>query len=431
MHFKEYETSSYITSELKRIGITDIRFVAGTGDVGCLRVGEYLMINESAVIDKIKLYEIKIPLVIPFQISGGLCYERSSLIVILESDGFKGYGESAPFNEPFYSPETISSVKALYSELLFKRIKGKKINSIEDINFILNKGVRGNNFAKAGIENAYWDLLCNKNNIALKNLIRIKLKNIGVKDEFLESKGYIESGVSIGIPQDNKVNTLLEWVKKYLDEGYKRVKLKIRPGWDLGPLKAVRELIGDFPLWVDANSSFDFDLHKDIFKKMDKYNCLFYEQPLQHDDILDHLKLTKYINTPVCFDESLKSSKIAAQIVDMGVSKIWNIKIQRVGGLLEALKIYKIASENGVELWGGTMPESGIGAIPILNLASFNLFKYPADVEASERWYGELNDLIELNMNNQGRIYIDECNGIEELINFSNFKKYGKLVCDI
>lgn len=386
------------------------------------------MINESAVVDSIKLYEVNIPLKVPFQISGGTSYSRKSLIVVLSSEGFNGYGEAAPFEEPYYSSETISSVKALYGDLLFARILKKKIDSIEHINSILCSGVRGNNFARAGIENAYWDLICRKNNITMKELIEYKLKQLGVDGDSLKSKDYIESGVSVGIPVDNNVETLKKWVEEYIESGYRRIKLKIKPGWDVVPVDAVRKLIGDFPLWVDANSSFDYELHKDIFKKMDEYGCLFYEQPLNHDDIIDHAKLAGYVNTPLCFDESLKSLRVAKQALEINASKIWNIKVQRIGGLYEGLLIYKLASENGVKLWGGTMPESGIGAIPIINLASFSQFKYPADVEASERWYGPGNDLIELEMNRDGRISVPECRGIESIINFSNLNKYGKLL---
>jgi o-succinylbenzoate synthase len=386
------------------------------------------MIEESAVIDSIKLYEIKIPLKDPFQISGGVSYTRRSLIVVLCSDGVNGYGESAPFEEPYYSSETISSVKSLYSDVLFERIMNKRIDSIEHMNSILNEGVRGNNFAKAGIENAYWDLLCKKNNISLKKLIQCKLQEMGVEGESLKSKEYIESGVSIGIPMDKDINTLLKWTKGYMDRGYRRIKIKIRPGWDVEPVKAVRKLIGDFPLWVDANSAYDFDTQKDVFREMDGYHCLFYEQPLHHDDIIDHEKLGQYVKTPICLDESLKSARVASQVIEIGASKIWNIKIQRIGGLLEGLRIYKLAADHGVKLWGGTMPESGIGAMPILSLSSFNLFEYPADVEASERWYGLGNDLIEIEMDNNGRICVPECTGIESIINFSNLEKYGELI---
>jgi o-succinylbenzoate synthase len=386
------------------------------------------MINESAVIDSIELYEIKIPLKEPFQISGGVSYFRRSLIIVLISGDIKAYGEAAPFDEPYYSSETISSVKALYQDLLFNRIAGRRIESIEHINSILSIGVRGNNFAKAGIENAYWDLVCRKNNITMKQLIIYKLRQLNVDEKYLESKDYIESGVSVGIPVDNSIDTLKTWVQEYMDHGYRRIKIKVKPGWDLEVLKATRKVIGDFPLWMDANSSYDFDLHKDVLKQMDQYGCLFYEQPLHHDDILDHAKLAKLVDTPICLDESLKSYKVAKQVLETGAAKIWNIKIQRIGGLLEGLKIYKLAVENDIKLWGGTMPESGIGAIPILNLASLSGFKFPADVEASERWYGPGNDLIELEMSKDGKINVPECIGIEGLINKDNFKKYGKLL---
>lgn len=388
------------------------------------------MINEQAVIDKISLYEIGIPLKEPFQISGGVSYFRRSLIIVLSSGEYKGYGEAAPFEEPYYSSETISSVKALYQDLLIPRLLGKQIASIEHMNEVLNEGIRGNAFAKAGIENAYWDLLCNKNKVNLKQLIEYKMEQLEVPKEFMESKDYIKSGVSIGIPVDGQIETLQKWAQEYVDEGYQRIKIKIRPGWDVEPLAAVRQQIGDFPLWIDANSAYDLEKHKETLVEMDQYGCLFYEQPLHHDDILDHAKLGKEIKTPICLDESLKSERVARQVLECGASKIWNIKIQRIGGLLEGLKIYKLASDNGVELWGGTMPESGIGAIPMLNLASFKGFVYPADIEASARWYGEGQDTIELKMNQEGQIFIPEGDSIESMINFERFHQYGTLLLE-
>lgn len=388
------------------------------------------MINEQAVIDKISLYEIGIPLKEPFQISGGVSYFRRSLIIVLSSGEYKGYGEAAPFEEPYYSSETISSVKALYQDLLIPRLLGKQIASIEHMNEVLSEGIRGNAFAKAGIENAYWDLLCNKNKVNLKQLIEYKMKQLEVPKEFMESKDYIKSGVSIGIPVDGQIETLQKWAQEYVDEGYQRIKIKIRPEWDVEPLAAVRQQIGDFPLWIDANSAYDLEKHKETLVEMDQYGCLFYEQPLHHDDILDHAKLGKEIKTPICLDESLKSERVARQVLECGASKIWNIKIQRIGGLLEGLKIYKLASDNGVELWGGTMPESGIGAIPMLNLASFKGFVYPADIEASARWYGEGQDTIELKMNQEGQIFIPEGDSIESMINFEKFHQYGTLLLE-
>lgn len=384
-----------------------------------------MMIYEDSIIDDIRLYEVKIPLKVPFRISGGVSYARKSLIVVLSGDGFSGYGESAPFEEPYYSSETISSVKALYKELLFPRILHKKINSIRHLNQIIGEGVRGNYFAKAGIENAYWDLICKKNGITLKEAILHELSQFDLPEQALQSKNYITSGVSVGIPAGNEIKQLTDWAQEYKDEGYRRIKIKIKPGWDLKPLDAVRKKIGDFPLWVDANASYSYEEHRDIFKQMDQYKCLFYEQPLCEDDIIDHAKLARYVKTPICLDESLKSASVARKAVEMEASRIWNIKIQRIGGLWQGLLIYKLAVENHISLWGGTMPESGLGAVPILNLASFSAFQYPADVEASKRWYGEGSDLYEIKMNAEGKIFIPECKGMEEIINFDNLHKYG------
>lgn len=385
-----------------------------------------MSINESVVIDKIRLVEIDIPFATPFQISGGISYTRKSLIIEMVSDGIVAYGESAPFEAPFYSSETISSVKAVLKEWIFPRLINKEIQSIEELNAIISEGIRGNNFAKTGVENAYWDLIAKKNKLSLKELIIYKLEQLGTPKEFLESVDYVESGVSVGIPEDRSYDTLAKWVKDYVDEGYRRIKIKVKKGWDVEATRVTREVIGpEFPLWIDANASFKIEEDIPVLKEIDQYNCLFYEQPLHHDDIIDHSDLKEQVQTPICFDESLKSAKVAKHILKLDVSKIWNIKIQRVGGLLEALKIYKIAVTNGVKLWGGTMPESGIGAMPILNLASFKGFVYPADIEPSSRWYGQGKDIIEMEMTDEGKIFLQSGLGIGD-INEDNYKKYGK-----
>jgi O-succinylbenzoate synthase len=391
-----------------------------------------LRIDESFTVKGVKIVEINIPYAIPFQISGGISYSRKSLIVeVIGEEGITAYGESAPFEAPFYSSETISSAKAMLIEWLLPRVVGRKFGSIEELNRVLSDGIRGNNFARAGIETACWDLVAKKNGISLKELIIYKLKQMDTSEEYLKSKDYILSGVSVGIPEDNNYDTLAQWVENYVKEGYRRVKIKIKPGWDLKAIETARSVLDqDFPFWVDANASFDLHKHLNVLKQMDSFNCLFLEQPLHHDDLLDHYMLSKEIKTPLCFDESLKSDRIANQVVSLGVSKIWNIKIQRVGGLLEALKIYSLASKNDVVVWGGTMPESGIGAVSILSLASLSGFKYPADVEASSRWYGPGHDLIEINMDSQGRIYVPDGPGIGE-INMDNYHKFGKTIYEI
>lgn len=385
-------------------------------------------ITENFIIDSIRIIEVNIPYAIPFQISGGVSYSRKSLIIELWSDDVVGYGESAPFEAPFYSSETISSAKAMLKEWIIPRVVGHKVQSIEDLNNIINNGIRGNNFAKAGLETAYWDLVAKKNGISLKKLLCYKLEELGTTKEYLESSTYIYSGVSIGIPENHDYETLKKWIEEYKAEGYKRIKLKVKPGWDIEALKTARDILGyDFLLWPDANASYDLKKHENILKEMDKFQCVFLEQPLHHDDILEHNELDKKIKTPICFDESLKSERIAKQIISLGGSKIWNIKIQRVGGLYEAAKIYSLASKHRIEVWGGTMPESGIGAASILALSTFYGFKYPACIEPSSRWYGAGKDLIEINMDKQGRIYLKEAIGIGE-INEDNYEKYGEVV---
>lgn len=387
-----------------------------------------LDINEKFIIDGARIVEVDIPYAIPFQISGGVSYSRKSLIIELWSDGIVGYGESAPFEAPFYSSETISSAKAMLEEWIFPRVIGKEIQSIEDINRIINDSIRGNNFAKAGVETAYWDLVARKNNISLKTLIYNKLKELGTTEEYLKNNSYIYSGASVGIPEDNSYDTLAKWIEEYIEEGYKRIKVKVKPGWDLKALETARKIIGDdFILWPDANASFNLKEHENILKEMDKYNCTFIEQPLHHDDILDHCKLSKMIKTPICLDESLKSERIAEQTIEIGGSSIWNIKVQRVGGLYEALKIYSLASKHNIEVWGGTMPESGIGGASILALSTFAGFKYPACIEPSSRWYGKGKDIKEMVMDKDGKIHLIEEIGIGE-INKDNYAKYGKIV---
>lgn len=386
-----------------------------------------IILNESFKIDKVKIVEIDIPYAIPFQISGGVSYSRKSLIIELHSGETIGYGESAPFEQPFYSSETISTAKSILIEILIPRIEKNEIMSIESLNQILNDSVRGNNFAKAGIETAYWDLVARKNNMSLKDLIESKLVELKTTKEYLENKDYIYSGVSIGIPEDNSLKTLKQMVEKYMEEGYKRIKIKIKPGWDIKPLTITRQVIGDdFLLWPDANAAYSLE-DINVFKEMDKLNLTFIEQPLNNDDIIDHTELQKLIKTPICFDESLKSYRIAKQILKINGPKIWNIKIQRVGGLLEALKIYKVASDNNIKVWGGTMPESGIGGMSILALSTFNGFKYPACIEPSSRWYGKSRDIIEMKMDSEGRIFMNETIGIGD-INEENYNKYGNIV---
>jgi O-succinylbenzoate synthase len=387
-----------------------------------------MAIEEKARIDRASLVEISIPFVEPFQISGGVSHSRKSIIVELESDGVTGYGESPPFEAPFYSSETTSSAKALLTEWLLPRVVDREVQSIASLNELIGRGIKGNNFARSGLETAYWDLVAKKNGIHLRDLILHKLRELGTPEESLANEDYITSGVSIGIPVDEDEAVFTRWVERSLEEGYRRVKIKIRPGWDLLPSRLARDIIGyDFPFWVDANASYDLEQHVSTLKELHGFRCLFLEQPLGHDDLLDHSKLSHLVDTPLCVDESLKSIRAARHITELGFSTIWNLKVHRVGGLWEAVNIYRFATAHGVALWGGTMPESGIGSMCILSLATLCGFKFAADIEPSQRWYEAGTDLKELEMDSYGRIYVPQGAGIGE-INMDNYRRFGRLV---
>lgn len=385
------------------------------------------MTDESVKIDAIRIRELVIPFKIPFRISQGVMPSRRSLIVEIESDGVVGYGESAPGEEPFYSEETVGTVRTICDELLLPRLAGKEFTSIEDFDTELRRGVRGNPFARSGLENAYWDLVSRRSGISLVGLIADKLKQSGLPTEHTVPRKQIESGVSIGIPEDRNQSTLRSWIEGFLAEGYRRVKIKICPGWDIGACRTARHTVGDdFPLWTDANSSFELEQHLDVYHAMDDFGLLFHEQPLEHCDLIDHAELAKQIRTPLCLDESLNDARTGRQAIQLGAAKIWNIKIQRIGGLSEALRIYKLAAENEVQLWGGTMPESGIGSQAILALAAFPAFTFPADVEASDRWYKPGYDPIEIVMDPSGTIDVPRFAGIAEVLDHDRYKQHSR-----
>ena len=385
--------------------------------------------DEHVRIDAIRVREIALDFRTPFRISEGVLATRRSLIVELVSDGHVGYGEAAPNHEPFYSSETIGTVRTLYDELYLPRLVGRKFETIDAFDAELRRGVRGNPFARAGLENAYWDLVCSRSGVPLVNAIAERLRAAGIPDEAATPAQRIASGVSVGIPEDEKEATLARHVAGYIEDGYQRVKLKIRPGWDTIACRAARSAGGDdLPLWTDANASFRLDEHFDRFQAMDDFGLLFHEQPLHHSDLLEHSRLAKVIQTPICLDESLKDARCGSQAIALDASRIWNIKIQRVGGLLEALAIYRLAFKSGAALWGGTMPESGIGSQVILCLAAFPQFQYAADVEASDRWYQPGLDPVDIPMTADGWITVPQTAGVEAVLDRERYARSSREV---
>jgi O-succinylbenzoate synthase len=353
----------------------------------------------SMKIDAVELYLLRLPLAEPFIISGGAMHERESLVLrLLGPDGAEGWGECPPFALPFYSEETIGSARELLEHVLVPRLIGREFDTPEAVDAELSRGVRGNPFARAGLETAAWDLVASAHHSSLGALLG---QALGVTPE-----GTVPCGVALGIPPDRSVDTLRLRVLDALDAGYRRVKIKIMPGWDAKPVHAVADVLAGtgIPLTVDANGAYAWPDGLDALRAIDDAGLLYIEQPLAPEELLGHVALCRRLVTPICVDETLKSATMARQLVELNGPRIWNIKVHRVGGLTEACRIWRIAREHGITLWAGTMPESGIGSQAPLAMAALPGFDLPSDLEPSSRWYGRNHDVIKLVMNREGRM---------------------------
>lgn len=376
-----------------------------------------------------RVHEVSLPLAEPFRISGGTMAVRRSLIIELEDEsGAKGYGESAPFEAPFYSEETLASARACIEGLLLPRLAGRRFAGLGDAIGQMEAGVRGNRFARAGVETALWDLACAAGGTALRGLLAEALERMGVPAGLRERRPLVESGAALGIPEgDDALERLAAQARHWIGRGVHRVKLKVQPGWDVEPVRAVRrvyEELGRAPrIWADANGAYDRFRDAAALRALDGEGLELLEQPLHPDDVLGMLSLGHHMKTPICLDESLHDDRAAELFLASDAPGIWNIKVQRVGGLLEGLRIYARAVAAGVPLWGGTMPETGIGSQAIIALGSFAGFTLPTDVTASERWFVPGSDLIEIMMDEQGRIPVSDSNGLAAVLGGNVLKR--------
>lgn len=350
---------------------------------------------------QVELFELTLPFVEPFIISGGRIEARRSLIVVLhDGEGHTGYGESPPFELPFYSEETLASARDLIERVLLARIRGRDFDSPEALDAALVEGVRGNPFARAGVETAGWDLEAHRQGVGIAQLLAARL---GVPPA-----ASVPCGVALGIPEDGKPETLQRRVYEALALGYRRVKIKVAPGWDAVPVRAARAGMAgaDVPLTVDANGAYAWPDDERVLRALDGAGLLYIEQPLAPDELVGHARLARALATPVCLDETLRNASWARQVVALEGPKVWNVKVHRVGGLAEVCRIYRTAAEYGAELWAGTMPESGIGSQAALAVAALPGCVYPSDLEPSTRWYGRNADVIKLSMSPDGRMAV-------------------------
>jgi o-succinylbenzoate synthase len=323
-------------------------------------------------IKKVELTHVRLPLNEPFEISSGVIFEKDCIIVKLFTEESVGIGESSPMPAPFYSSETPETCIHILKDFIIPRLLGRNINSIADANDIFSD-IRGNNFAKAGVETALWDLLSKHANKPLFEFIGGKNKEIPWK-------------ISIGIKPN--IDELLASVEKFLEYGCKSIKIKIKKGWDIEPIKRIRERFGNIDLTVDANSNYTIE-DTEIFEEIDNYKLTQIEQPLHYMDLYDHYVLQSRIETPICLDESIESLTSCKNALDIGSCRIINIKIQRVGGIKNALAIHDMCRSKGVPVWIGQMPESGVGSFFGLALCSLDNVLYASDIAPSAAYFKE------------------------------------------
>jgi len=357
-------------------------------------------------IEKIELNHIKMELVSPFVTSMGTEYDEEHIIVRVDGEGITGWGESVAEGTPFYSYETVQTAWHILSDFLIPAILGKELNSVDEAIAQWNK-VRGHMMAKAGLEAALWDLFAKSKNISLSKMLG------GVREK-------IDVGVSIGI--QSSVKELLKKVDGYLQEGYKRIKIKIAPGYDLQFVEALRKEYPAMLLQVDANSAYTLDDIK-IFKAMDDYSLLLIEQPLGYEDIFDHSKLQRELKTPISLDESIHSLDDTRAAIELDSCRIINIKPGRVGGFTESKLIHNYCASKNIPVWHGGMLESGIGRAGNVALASLSNFTLPGDISASKRYYKD--DIVEPEfvVNKDGTMDVPTKPGIGVEVNMEMLEK--------
>jgi O-succinylbenzoate synthase len=333
------------------------------------------------IIDRVELFHIRIPLLAPFETSFGVTTDRDTILVkATTKDGVTGWGEWAG-DGPGYSYETEHTAWHILKDYLIPLTLKAPIEHPRDA-VALYRGVRGHNITKAAIEAALWDIAAQEQGLSLRDFIG-KTTGQAMKDR-------VVVGVSIGIqPTTEK---LLEKIEGFLQYGYLRIKMKIKPGRDLGDARAARVAFPDRMLMVDANSAYTLK-DADLFKQMDDLDLLMIEQPLGYDDIYEHSKLQPQLRTPICLDESIHSPDHARMAIELGACKIINIKQGRSGGLTQAIEIHDICAQHGVPVWCGGMLETGVGRALNLALAALPNFKLPSDLSASNRYYNP--DLID------------------------------------
>lgn len=351
-------------------------------------------------ITDITIRHLQMELKNPFTTSFGTFTTKDFLLLEAKDEaGTIGWGESVAFHAPWYNEETLKTNWHMLEDFLIPLILNKEIQHPDEVSEIFAP-IRKNNMAKSTIEGAVWDIYAQQSNQSLAQALG------GTKDK-------IEVGISIGI--QSSIEKLVAVVDGFVKEGYKRIKVKIKPGWDVEVMRTLREKFPNTAIMADANSAYRLE-DVDLLKQLDPFDLMMIEQPLASDDIIDHAQLQKQLKTPICLDESIHSLEDARKAVELGSTKIINIKIGRVGGLTEAKKIHDYCEANGIPVWCGGMLESGIGRAHNIALTTLSNFILPGDTAGSNR-YWEKDIILPEVIATDGYINVPQTPGIGYQIN--------------
>jgi len=344
---------------------------------------------------RVDVVRVRIPMLEPFRISSGEVSQKEALIVrISDGDSF-GWGESSAMAGSFYSTDTPDTCQRELSDQLVPGIVGQEFKHMAALEEYLKSAV-GSPFVRVAVETAAWELLARRERKSLGELFGAQARPV-------------PSGLALGLYDSEK--QLRDAVERYRPRQYKRLKIKIKRGNDIALVRRVREWLGDFPLFVDANADYGPE-DLSVFHDLDQFGLLMFEQPFGRNDLETAAELQRCVHTPVCLDESVECVQDARRAIALGSCRIVNIKLQRVGGYIEALRIVEECAAHGIAVWMGTMPELGVGSAQAMALASDPLFSYPTDVEPSCRWY--VNDVLrpQLSLNQTGCLDFPEGPGL-------------------
>ena len=357
-------------------------------------------------IEFISLRELRMKLRAPFQTSFGTTINRRILLVEVGCEGATGWAEITTPEQPFYNAETTETAWHVFSDFIVPMALGKTVVAAADVPALLS-GIRGNEMARAGLENAIWVLESLAKNQPLSALLG-------------GSRHEIASGVSLGIQEDT--GFLLATIEQELAAGYRRIKLKIKPGMDVHVIRKVREVYPDILLMVDANSAYRLE-DAPVLKQLDSFNLMMIEQPLNWDDIYQHSMLQRQLDTPICLDECIHNAGHAQAAIETHACGVINLKLGRVGGHSEARRVHDVCLNRNIPVWCGGMLESGVGRAHNIAMSSLPGFVLPGDVSASRRYWDE--DIIEpeIKVSEQGMIKVPQVPGLGYAVRLDRVKQ--------